>query len=240
MTAPTERESRIWRLISMRAHERGSTRIEPSDVCVACAAAVGVDGVALSAVSPRGRLLVAATHELSARIDELQDTWSEGPALAVAASGGRVVVADLHAAEVVRRWPGFAPAAVRAGVAAIVALPLWVGSATVGTLVLHRVEPGPPGIEALADAKAFGDAAAALLVEYRAEIAADPAGGFTPLGEDQAVVFQAAGMVSVQLGVDVDEARLRLGVYAVAHDRSITGVARDVVARALRFGDRRG
>jgi hypothetical protein len=49
------------------------------------------------------------------------------------------------------------------------------------------------------------------------------------------VVHQAAGMVSVQLGVSVGDALARLRAYAFGVDRSITEVARDVVNRALYF-----
>ncbi len=51
----------------------------------------------------------------------------------------------------------------------------------------------------------------------------------------QIVVHQAAGMVAVQLGTPVGEALVRLRAHAFANERSLTDVARDVVARELRF-----
>jgi hypothetical protein len=51
------------------------------------------------------------------------------------------------------------------------------------------------------------------------------------------VVHQAAGMVAVQLGVSVGQALVRLRAYAFSNDRSLADVARDVVARELRFGE---
>ena len=51
----------------------------------------------------------------------------------------------------------------------------------------------------------------------------------------QLVVHQAAGMVSVQLGVTVAQALVRLRAYAFGNDRPLADVARDVVARTLRF-----
>jgi hypothetical protein len=48
-------------------------------------------------------------------------------------------------------------------------------------------------------------------------------------------VHQASGMVAAQLGVSIGEALIRLRAYAFAHDRSLTAVADDVVARELRF-----
>jgi hypothetical protein len=49
------------------------------------------------------------------------------------------------------------------------------------------------------------------------------------------VVHNAAGAVSVQLGVSVTEALIRLRAYAFGNDRLLRDVAEDVVARRLRF-----
>lgn len=52
-----------------------------------------------------------------------------------------------------------------------------------------------------------------------------------------AEVHQATGMVSVQLGVPLDEALVRLRAYAFADGRSLREVSRDVVARRVRLED---
>ena len=49
------------------------------------------------------------------------------------------------------------------------------------------------------------------------------------------VVHNAVGAVSVQLGVSVTEALIRLRAYAFSNDRPLREVAEDVVARRLRF-----
>lgn len=46
---------------------------------------------------------------------------------------------------------------------------------------------------------------------------------------------QAAGMVSVQLGVSVEDALTRLCRYAVEHRQDVVVVAEHVVSRRLRF-----
>jgi AmiR/NasT family two-component response regulator len=50
------------------------------------------------------------------------------------------------------------------------------------------------------------------------------------------IVHNAAGIVSVQLGVSVTEALVRLRAYAFSENRLVRDVAEDVVARRLRFG----
>ena len=52
---------------------------------------------------------------------------------------------------------------------------------------------------------------------------------------DRAVVHQAAGMVSVQASVSVEDAMLLLRAYTFAEDSPIKAVAADVVTRRLRF-----
>ena len=50
------------------------------------------------------------------------------------------------------------------------------------------------------------------------------------------VVHNAAGMVSVQEGISVTEALIRLRAFAFSSDRLLADVAQDVVARRLRLG----
>ncbi len=69
---------------------------------------------------------------------------------------------------------------------------------------------------------------------------ADAQPGFVPAELDtelHAVVHQAAGMVSIQLDISVGEALVRLRAHAFATDRPLTEVAREVIARTLRFDD---
>jgi AmiR/NasT family two-component response regulator len=46
-------------------------------------------------------------------------------------------------------------------------------------------------------------------------------------------VYQAQGMVMIQLGVPLGEAMARLRAHAYAQDRTLGSVARDIVARTL-------
>ncbi|MGH3311543.1 MAG: ANTAR domain-containing protein [Streptomyces sp.] len=54
-------------------------------------------------------------------------------------------------------------------------------------------------------------------------------------GPQHPEVHQATGMVTVQLGVTAAVALVRLRDYAFAQDRRLSEVAKDVVARRLRF-----
>jgi hypothetical protein len=52
---------------------------------------------------------------------------------------------------------------------------------------------------------------------------------------DQSELYQAQGMVKVQLGVSLGDAMARLRAHAYATDRRLSDVAREVVARRLRL-----
>jgi AmiR/NasT family two-component response regulator len=52
----------------------------------------------------------------------------------------------------------------------------------------------------------------------------------------RAEVHQATGMISVQLGVSLEEAFVRLRAHAFASGGALGDVAGEVVGRRLRFG----
>jgi hypothetical protein len=53
-------------------------------------------------------------------------------------------------------------------------------------------------------------------------------------------VHQASGMVAAQLDVTVGQALIRMRAHAFGNDRTLTDVARAVVARQLRFDTQSG
>ena len=52
-----------------------------------------------------------------------------------------------------------------------------------------------------------------------------------------AEIHQATGMVSVQLGVSLSDAFVRLRAHAFAHGRTLRFVSREIVRRRLRLDD---
>ncbi len=62
--------------------------------------------------------------------------------------------------------------------------------------------------------------------------------GYHPLkglSDSRAEVYQAVGMISVQLGVSLEEALVRLRAHAFAASTPLDEIAGDVVGRLLRF-----
>ncbi len=59
--------------------------------------------------------------------------------------------------------------------------------------------------------------------------------GFEDLGAYRAEIDQASGILTVQLGVGIEEAFIRLRAHAYAQGLRLADVAADVVAHRLRF-----
>jgi AmiR/NasT family two-component response regulator len=53
--------------------------------------------------------------------------------------------------------------------------------------------------------------------------------------DSRAELFQARGMIMVQLDMSISNALARMRAHAYAENRPLAAVARDVVARRLRF-----
>ena len=134
------------------------------------------------------------------------------------------------------RWLAFTPPAIAAGVRAVFGFPLQVGSVHLGALNLCRDRPGPLSDDQHADALVMaGIAAQAVLV---LQTGAPPERLASELGacaDFHYEVHQASGMVAAQLEVSVGQALVRLRAYAFGNDRALNEVAKDVVARKLRF-----
>jgi hypothetical protein len=207
-------------------------------MCAAAVAGVGADGAGVTVMlSPTVRDTVHATDRVAGELEEWQLAFGQGPCVDAFAAGGPVLVVDLHSPECLARWPVFTPAALDSGAGALFALPLQIGAIRLGVLDLYRIRPGPLSRYQLADALAFADTAGLLLLDGAGTQpgAAELAWQRDDPTAHQAQVHQATGMVLAQLGVSADTAFARLRAYAFAQDRRLGDVARDVVARQLRF-----
>jgi hypothetical protein len=178
---------------------------------------------------------VCSSNDVSALIEELQYTLGEGPCVDAYRHDRPVLEPDL-VNPVAARWLAFTPSAVTAGARAVFGFPIQVGTIRLGALNLYRDQPGDLSDDQHADALVMAAAAARAVLAAQAkappaELAAELEAG----GNFRFVVHQASGMVSVQLGISVGEAFVRLRAYAFANDRLLSDVAEDVVAHRLRL-----
>jgi len=230
------RRVRLWGVVAVQSGIRGGP-VSAGHACEAAAAVAGVDGGWLSLMSdPARRALVHATGPRAAELEELQFTLGEGPGADAFRSSSPVLVADLAAASWREWWPGFTPAGVAAGAAAVFAFPLVQGAIRVGVLGLYRATPGSLSPGALADVLVCADIALLLLLNSRAGLDGNGDGlAEDGWSDDHARVYQATGMLSAQRGVGLEEALALLRAYAFSHDLTLDEVAAAVVARRLRL-----
>ena len=228
------RKVRIWGLVTAEAGRRGG-RVS---VAVACQAAIGVlavDGATVSAIGPGDVHVPAfATSEIGRRLDDLQSMLGEGPGLQSYSDGAPVLKPDLGSTDA--RWPLFGQGAVEIGVRALFAFPLWSAASPIGVLELHRSDVGALSREQFDDALVLADIVSLLLLgtdgqnehEYiRNAVSVD----------HHAELYQATGMLSVHLGMNLADALARLRGHAFAHGQSISAVAHEIVNGRLRLDD---
>jgi len=205
--------------------------------------ALRAEGVALSLLVGADRMPepLWCHPELSARFEELQFTLGEGPAIDALSTGSPVLEPDLKRVRP-ERWPALLPAARKMGVHGVCCFPLGIGAIRVGVLTVLCHPDRLPGEQQYADAAALAAALTVVCLDgdhHRQD--GEPAGLGLSMRQTSSLhrpaVHQATGMISVQLGVTMQVALLRLRAHAYASDRPLGEVAQDVVARRLRFDD---
>jgi hypothetical protein len=230
------RNPRVAEILSTIAHGNGEKVGLPARLCAECLPALSVSGagVALMTADGPSGVVLAATDGRARQLEELQFALGEGPCVEASGGGRPVLEPDLMAAGPAR-WPRFGAAVLAAGVRAIFAFPLRVGAIRVGVLDLYRDTPGHLTILELADAAAFAEAATVVVLHLQDHDSADAAlaGPIDNLAE----VHQATGMITIQLGVSLAEALLRLRAHAYASGRTVSAIAADVVNRRMFFDD---
>jgi GAF domain-containing protein len=179
---------------------------------------------------------LCATDAVAARLDELQFDLGEGPCWQALDSGRPVLVEDLRGGEH-PSWPFFAAAAREQPVGAIFAFPLVVGALDLGALDVYRNTAGALGDAAVADGAVLADTLArAVLRRLTGDAGED---GLRRWQDDAAYsrreVHQATGMLSVQLQTTLEGGFAMLRARAFSTGRPVVELARDVVARRLRF-----
>ncbi len=200
-------------------------------VCVAAAEGLRALGVGTCVVSKDGvRGFSVASNLVSQQIEELQLTIGEGASTDALSSCRPVLAPDLAGGDATR-WPLYSAAMHDYGVRAVFAFPLQVGASLLGVFDIFRARPGMLSDDDLAHALTFADVAMTTLLDGH-DASAD---GLAEAMAHRAVVFQAQGMVIIQLGVSPEVALVRLRARAYADGRPLTEVAQDVVSRRLRF-----
>ncbi len=201
-------------------------------LCRAAVEATGVSSCGVTMSVNGGQSVTAhASDSRASAVEDLQHTLGEGPGVAASSSGAAVLVPNLNdlGAAAFQRWPTFAKQAVELGVHAAFAFPLLLGTSSVGALSFYRNERGDLSAEELVQGWITADAVTLALVDPAEQVP----GGVEQL--DPLRVHQAAGMVTVQLGIPIDQALLRMRGAAIAEGLSVDELADAIVQRSRRL-----
>jgi hypothetical protein len=212
----------------------GTARV--AHVCGLAADNLRVDGVGVSVTAGPGRpTRVAATDDVSGRIEDLQVLLGQGPCVDAVSTGQPVLVEDIHSPGVADRWPVFVPEVEAIGVRASFALPLVVGGLRLGAMDLYRKRSGPLDDGAVAEAQDYATAVVELLLHLQLALPDAVRSTLEPGWAATSVVHQATGMVMAQLGTDGTSAFAVLRARAFQEGRTLQEVAHDVLDRRTRL-----
>ncbi len=234
---PTGRLSVVLEAMARAGGDRDGSISVIDRVCQAAVGLLSLSGAGVSLmVDGQLRGTAGVSDQGIAAVQELQLTLGEGPCVDAWASGVPVLEPDL-ADPAVLRWPVFAAAVASHDVKAMFALPMSLGAIQLGVLVLYRDRAGSLDAEELATGLVLADVATHVLLGLQATAPADGLHELLSMEPPHwAEVHQATGMVSVQLGISLDEAYVRLRAYAFGEDIPLREVSREVLTRRLRFG----
>jgi GAF domain-containing protein len=200
---------------------------------VACVELLDVDAAGVLLIDEQGRLTpVAATHDGSENLENLQIMIKEGPCLDAVSSVEPVHCADLD--DEAWRWPAFAGQARREGFRAAHAEPVALRAEVVGGLNLFRREPGPVSATDQRIAHFLATAAAIGILHRRTQRDAETVNQQLEFAlKSRVVIEQAKGILAERHRLDLATAFTRLRGHARSRSQPLTSVARAVLEGSL-------
>jgi len=198
-----------------------------------CVSLLDVSAAGVMLASPEGSLgLVASSSEAMRLLELFELQTQEGPCLDAFRTGQSVEHENLQAGS--GRWPSFSAAALQAGFASALALPLRLREATLGALNLLRVTRTPMDEADVIVARAFADLATLSIIQHRTAAESQRLNEqLSAALTSRVVIEQAKGVIAERADVDLAEAFSRLRSHARNRNRRLTDVARAVIDGTL-------
>jgi transcriptional regulator with GAF, ATPase, and Fis domain len=203
-----------------------------------CAMSVdaGVDGAAILVQSDSQISgCIAAAGPLGRALHDLEVQRGEGPAHQ-ALREHRAILADQLVTGPSESWPIVSLDARERGIGALFALPLHVGSISIGVLEVCRAQPGSLSRAQFSDLAVIADLCTSALLLAQAGL---QDGALMDLisaeSGSQIPVHQAVGMVAQQENLSTTDALARMRAFALAEDMTVQQLARRIIAREIRM-----
>jgi hypothetical protein len=223
---------RFERAVAARA---GAGHDPATSLCAAGADVLGFTGVGIMLASGVGLDSVAVSDAATGELEALELMLGAGPCLDAFRTQTNCFDADFSDTRAVT-WTAFRERALAVGMRASFGFPLVVADECIGVLNCYRDCAGEMSAEEVADAVVVAHISGRTIVGWQADAPEGTlAWQLVPLNGHRVIVHQAAGRVSVQATVPVEDAMALLHAHAFAHDLTIGEVATEVLAARLRF-----
>ncbi len=207
-----------------------------TQLCDIAATVTGLSGAAIGIANDENALTVlCASTPVGRTLIEAEALVAEGPCLEACHSEVAVEESAL-AAHDLNRWFLYAPLAVAAGAQAVFAFPMRIGAVRLGALLVFRDTAGELTESQSRDGYLMASVSARAVLALQAgaprgQLAIELDGAAT----FDALVQQAAGMISVQGGFSVGDALVLLRSHGFAEGVSSLDLAARVVERTVRY-----
>lgn len=222
----------------MRARTRALLAVDANDqdagvdvgsglarICSAVTDELGLLGAVVTVWTAAEAQAVAGASDTASRgLDEIQFEVGEGPGLDAFTAGRPVLIPELASA--LRRWPGYVPEALRAGIGAVFAFPLQLGAARFGVLTLYADRSRSLSFEETSQGLAFAELSTELLLKgSEAGPSGTPGASLHEALHLRYEIYQAQGLVKVQLGISLVEALSRMRAHAFVTEQDLNALA---------------
>jgi GAF domain-containing protein len=180
-----------------------------------------------------GRLrFVTAVSQASGELERNQEQHQAGPCRDAYETGEVVRVTDVRQES--QRWPLFATAATRLGVAGVAGIPMRLADEIIGALNLYSPEPREWSDGDIAVAAVLADVATSYVVNAsKLRQQEQLSEQLQEALESRVVIEQAKGITAYKNAVSVDQAYQRMRGHARSNNASLRMVAEAIVAVGL-------
>jgi hypothetical protein len=222
----------------LRAWARGAEDVEAPHpgvgeqlhrLCTSAALELDLQGVAVALMTDRGDASAASFGPTTTALEELQFAGGGGPSRDAFATGRPVLVSDLAASD--GRWPVFAGDAIGAGTCAVYALPLQLGASRFGVLTCYSAKARKLTSPEVSQLLIYAEVATDLLLEGAGTTTDGPIADLVGTVGLRSEVFQAQGMVAVDLSIGLAEALARMRAAAFLDGIDLHRLATEILDR---------
>jgi hypothetical protein len=207
--------------------------------CDACVDVIGVTGAGITLMGRGDAGPICVSSPQVAALEDLQFDLGQGPCRDAHQTGRPTHVPHLDAT-IEAKWPTYVELAHRSGIGAVFAYPLTMNRSSLGVLTVYQAMAGELTEDQHQDCQTMAQVLAATILRLQAdeptgELAAELDTAVTYRAE----LYQASGVVAVQLEISPFEAVARIRGHAFAAGQPVATVAADILAHRLRLPDDR-